>query len=126
MKGIFWNSRGLRDLAKFRYLAELSRERKLDFIALSETGKKDFAQNTLAHICGGQNFFWHWSEPRGRSGGILLGMNLDVFDIGGIDEGEFHVKSLLRNKEDGFKWAIIAVYGAAQDGLKEAFLAEFA
>jgi hypothetical protein len=53
MKGIFWNSRGLSDLAKFRYLAELSKERKLDFIALSETGKKDFAQTTLAHICGG-------------------------------------------------------------------------
>jgi hypothetical protein len=53
-------------------------------------------------------------------------MNLDVFDIGGIDEGEFHVKFLLRNKEDGFKWALIAVYGAAQDGLKGAFLAELA
>jgi exonuclease III len=124
MKGIFWNSRGLRDLAKIRYLSELSREQKLDFIALLETGKKDFSQTTLNNICGGQNFLWHWTEPHGRSGGILLGMNLDIFDIRGIDEGDFFVKFLLRNKEDGFKWVLIAVYGAAQVGFKEAFLTE--
>jgi hypothetical protein len=39
MKGIFWNSRGLGDLAKFRFLSETSKEEKLDFIALLETGK---------------------------------------------------------------------------------------
>ena len=37
MKGIFWNSRGLKDLAKRRFLAEASVEHRLDFIALSET-----------------------------------------------------------------------------------------
>jgi hypothetical protein len=70
------------------------------------------------------NFFCD-TEPHDRSGGIILGINLDVFDIGGIDEGGFYVKFLLRNKEDGFKWVLIAVYGAAQDGFKEAFLTEF-
>ena len=36
MKGIFWNSRGLKDLAKRRFLAEASLEHRLDFIALSK------------------------------------------------------------------------------------------
>jgi hypothetical protein len=92
MKGIFWNSRGLGDLAKFRFLSDTSKEEKLDFIALLETGKNDFTQSTLNNICAGRDFLWHWSKPHGRSGGILLGVNLEVFDIGSIDVGDFNVK----------------------------------
>jgi hypothetical protein len=32
---------------------------------------------------------WHWTAPRGRSGGILMGVNLDVLDVGSIDDWEF-------------------------------------
>ena len=53
MKGIFWNSRALSDLAKYRFLSDLSREQKLDFIALLEIGKKDFSKTVLNNICGG-------------------------------------------------------------------------
>ena len=38
MKGIFWNSRGLGDLAKHRFLSDLVKEEQISFIALSETG----------------------------------------------------------------------------------------
>ena len=53
MKGIFWNSRGLKDLAKIRFLAEASLEHRLYFIALSETGRDNFAPqflNTLSVV----------------------------------------------------------------------------
>ena len=43
MRGIFWNSRGLKDLAKRRFLAEAALEQRLDFVALSETGRDNFA-----------------------------------------------------------------------------------
>ena len=43
MKGIFWNSRGVKDLAKRRFLADASIEHRLDFIALSETGRDNFS-----------------------------------------------------------------------------------
>ena len=89
MKGIFWNSRGLRDLAKTKFLSNTTREQGLDFIALLETGKKDFTQAKLDRYCGGKNFVWHWTEPHGRSGGMLLGVNLDACDIGSIEEGFF-------------------------------------
>lgn len=39
MKGILWNSRGLRDLAKIRLIADYNNEHQLDFMALVETGK---------------------------------------------------------------------------------------
>ena len=65
MRGIFWNSRGLSDLAKYRCLSHLSKEEKLDFIALLETGKKDFSKTVLNDICEGQEYIWHWIEPHG-------------------------------------------------------------
>ena len=55
MKGIFWNSRGLRDLAKTKFLSNTTREQGLDFIALLETGKKDFTQAKLDRYCEGKN-----------------------------------------------------------------------
>jgi len=93
MRGILWKSRGLSDLAKYRCLSHLSKEEKLDFIVLLETGKKDFSKAVLNNICGEQEYIWHRIKPHGRSSrGILLGINLEVFDIGSFDEGGFYVK----------------------------------
>ncbi|KAJ1297425.1 hypothetical protein BS78_01G375200 [Paspalum vaginatum] len=124
MKGIFWNSRGLSDLAKTRFLSDTSKEPQLDFIALLETGRKDFAPHTLSGLCGGKKILWYWTEPHGRSGGILLGINLESFDIGSIEEGDFYIKFRPKNKGDEFQWILVAVYGAAQPEFKEAFLSE--
>jgi exonuclease III len=38
MKGIFWNSKGLHDLAKSGFLSQTTKEENLDFICLQETG----------------------------------------------------------------------------------------
>ena len=52
MKGIFWNSRGLKDLAKRTFLAEVSLEHRLDFIALSKTGRDNFVPQFLNTLSG--------------------------------------------------------------------------
>ena len=80
----------------------------------------------LKNLCGGRDFIWHNMAPHGRSGGILLGVDLGIFDIGAIDEGDFYVKFLLRNKSEGFKFNLYTVYGPAQQQNKEAFLTELA
>jgi hypothetical protein len=46
MRGIFWNSIGLSDLAKTRFLRETSLEKDLAFIALLETKKGFLPRNT--------------------------------------------------------------------------------
>jgi hypothetical protein len=124
MKGIFWNSRGLSDLAKSRFLGDITREHNLEFIALLETGKNNFSQGVLDNFSGGRNFIWYWTKPHGRSRGILLEVNLEGLDIGSIEEGDFFVKFRLRNKKDDFKWVLVAVYGVAQPEFKESFLTE--
>ena len=77
MRGIFCNSRGLRDLAKRWFLVEASREYKLDFVALLETGRDNITSQFLGTISGGLDFDWHCLLPRGRSGGILLRVNCE-------------------------------------------------
>ena len=47
-----------------------------------------------------------------------------MYDIGAIDEGNYYVKFHLCNKMDVFKWALVVVYGPAQNNLKEQFLTE--
>lgn len=86
--------------------------------------RDNFSTYDLNHFCGEKDFFWNWTSPRGQSGGILFGVNLQTFDIGEITLGDYHIRFNVRNKEDGFEWVLIAVYGAAQSELKEAFLTE--
>jgi hypothetical protein len=101
---------------------DLTREQELCFIAISETVRKCFQDSILKNLCGGRNFLWHCKEPKERSGGILLGIDLDTFDIGAIDEGEFYVKFHLSSNDCDFKWALVAIYGPAQSSLKEQLL----
>jgi hypothetical protein len=55
------------------------------------------------------------------SGGILLGVDLTVFDIGAINEGDFYVKFTLRYKSTDFKFVLHSIYGPAQLQNKGAF-----
>ena len=64
------------------------------------------------------------SAPHGRSGGILVGINSDTLQVKKVETGDYCVKLQLRNKNDGFEWAFIPVYGAAQDSHKFEFLSE--
>jgi len=126
MKGFFWNSGDLSDLAKFKYIADATKEHKLDFIAIMETGKQDMSKTNLARLTEDADFVWHCLPPKGRSCGILLGINATMLDLSVIVEGEFYVKFHLTNKIDKFRfrWILMAVYGPAQDDFKSSFLAE--
>ena len=86
MKGVFWNSDGFKDPKKSGYIFDPTKEFDLSFIAISETGRKQFSNSFLKNLCAGWDYIWHCKEPRGRSGGILMGIDLSVFDIGAIDE----------------------------------------
>jgi hypothetical protein len=124
MKGIFWNSNEFKDPKKHKFISDLTKENNLNFIAICETGRSKFMHRFLKNICAGRDYLWHSKAPRGRSGGILLGVDLQIYDIGAIEEGYYYIKFHLCNKSDNFKWALVVVYGLAQDEHKESFLAE--
>jgi hypothetical protein len=105
-------------------LFEATREKHLHFIAVLETKRNDFNSQELSHLCAGKKFSWSWSAPRGRLGGILVGLNLDYFKIDQIVQGNFFMKFNLHNICNNFTWIFIAVYGPAHEEGKYSFLQE--
>jgi hypothetical protein len=71
MNGMFRNSRGLGDLAKHSHIADCCRDYNLDFVAISETGKRNYSQSLLNRLSGGIDFEWFSRPPHGRSGACL-------------------------------------------------------
>jgi hypothetical protein len=91
---------------------------------LQEALKDDFKAQNLAKFDSAQNFISKWSAPRGRSGGILVGIKKETFEIHEHVVGDHYVRILLTDKTINFKWNSIVVYGAAQADKKVAFLTE--
>ena len=63
MNGMFMNSRGLGDLAKHLHIAGCVRDHDLDFVAISEAGRRDFPMHVLNRLSGGFDFTWHCLPP---------------------------------------------------------------
>jgi exonuclease III len=62
--------------------------------------------------------------PRGRSGGMILGIHLLNFDVGEIEEGDFFIHFKIRYREQDYKFNLISAYGPAQLEHKAHFLSE--
>jgi hypothetical protein len=56
--------------------------------------------------------------------GILVGVNASSLEVQQVVAGDRCVKFYVKSKVDHFRWALVAVYGAAQDEHKPEFLAE--
>ena len=80
----------------------------------------------VSKIAGNRNFTWQWVPPLGRSGGILLGADLDLFDLIEHECGKHFIRMLLRDKNSKLKWHLVVIYGPAQTEKKESFLVELA
>jgi hypothetical protein len=102
-RDFFWNTNGVRDPKKLKHISDLTKEHNLNFIALSETGRSEFMPSFLKNLCAWKEYLWDTMAPKGRSGGMLVGVDLQVLDIGAIYERDFFVKFRLCNKSDSFK-----------------------
>ena len=104
----------MHDLAKHTFLHDVPEDNKLDFIALSETNKNSFSTQCLENFCAGLILFGI-GEALGVCRRMLMGINQGCFEIENIVDGDYHIKFVLKNKVDGFRWALLSVYGAAQE-----------
>lgn len=124
MKGLFLNYRGLGGSEKRKYLRELIRDLKPEFLGIRETVKADFDDRFLQSIQGGTLFQWNWVLASGRSGGILFGIKDSEFDVVDICKGVYILKVDVFHKPSQSMWCFMTVYGDAQPSGKEAFLLE--
>ena len=70
------------------------------------------------------NFCGAGLSPRDISGESCWELIHPSLTLVFISQGDYHIKFHLRNKNDGFQWNLITVYGAAQDEHEQSFLTE--
>ena len=89
MRGIIWNLRGFDQRDRRRQLIQYICDQCLDFVGLQETIRATFSQIELDSFAGALTFHWEWVPANGHSGGILVGVNKDTFDVISFSRGEF-------------------------------------
>jgi exonuclease III len=122
MRILFWNVRGLNSGGRRRQLGELMNKYLVDVVCLQETIKQKFSNRDLAGLARGQDMSWEWVPPEGRSGGLLLGTNNELFEQIEYKSGRFYQCVVLKVRQSGFIWGAINVYGPVQIELKTDFL----
>jgi len=38
-----------------------------------------------------QNYLWLWNPSKGKSGGILVGVKLELYEVGSFRQGEYMI-----------------------------------
>jgi exonuclease III len=90
IKTLIWNIRGFGVKGRRRQLKEYLRQENVDIVGLQETIKQNFLLVDLQGLsrC---KFAWNWLPASGHSGGILLGVKEDTFEVEDMDRGELFV-----------------------------------
>jgi hypothetical protein len=88
---------------------------KLGFVGLYETRKSSYSNVLLNYLVGSFDFTWGCSMARWFAGGVLIGINNDVYDIIEMDCGIYYVRCSVRYKILGKIWSIVFVYSAPYD-----------
>lgn len=71
-----------------------------------------------------QNYLWLCNPSKRRSGGILVGAKIELYDVGSFQQGKYMLQLNLWDKVNKVKWNLLVVYGAAQEEHKLEFLSE--
>lgn len=124
IQGLVWNCRGLRKKGVATFLKNLIYQYKFHFIGLQETMVKDCDEKLLKKFDSQQEYLWLYNSVIGRSGGILVGVKTDLYDVGSFQQGDFMLQMNLWDKINKIKWNLLIVYGAAHDEHKLEFLSE--
>jgi exonuclease III len=90
IKTLIWNIRGFGVEGRRRQLKEYLRQENVDIVGLQETIKQNFLLADLQGLSR-YKFAWNWLSASGHSGGILLGVKEDTFEVEDMDRGELFV-----------------------------------
>jgi hypothetical protein len=71
-----------------------------------------------------QNYLWLWNPSKGKSGGILVGVKLDLYEVGSFRQCEYMIQLNLWDRLAIIKWNLLIVYGATNEEGKIPFLSE--
>jgi hypothetical protein len=85
----------------------------LNYIGLHETKKEKFTKSFLKNILGNMNFEWNFMPAVDTAGGILVGVNSDVFEVTSWEIKSFFVSIVVKiKKSSGIIVRLTKVYGS--------------
>lgn len=113
LQGLVWNCRGLKKRGVSTYLKDLILEHQFHFVGLQETMIANCDDSLLRKFDPSQEFLWMWNPSKGKSGGILVGVRIELYDVGSFKQGEYMLQLNLWDKSNKIKWNLLIVYGAA-------------
>jgi hypothetical protein len=96
---LIWNLRGLNRPDKLTRVHDLIRETCPDIISFSESKKKDFSVIQLKQLDPYEKFTWNWLPTKDTAGGILVGINSDMFEVLRCDTFDYIISTLLKVKK---------------------------
>lgn len=89
MQGLIWNCRGLKKKGVATFLKNLISKYSFHFIGLQETMIQSCVDKILRKFDAQQDYLWMNNPSKGKSGGILVGIKTDLYDVGSFQQGEF-------------------------------------
>jgi hypothetical protein len=60
---------------------------------------QDLSDDMIGSVDPNKNYLWDWSPSKGKSGGILIGLRVDSFDVGSRTQGDFILMNVLWDKK---------------------------
>jgi exonuclease III len=99
MKGMFWNCRRIRKKGLAHYIRDMIKEQKFDFLCFQETMVKDFSDSCFRQVDPDREYLWDRSLAIGKSGGLLSGLKVDIFDVESRFQGDFVLQHNLWDKK---------------------------
>lgn len=124
MIGLFWNIRGLGRPGRIPALVEKIRSNHADFVGIIETKKNSFSNGFLRSLTGNTPFNWNYLPASGSAGGILVGLNSDLFSITVGDMLKFTISVMVQSKKTNLTWKLVVIYGSPYEEGKQEFLDE--
>jgi hypothetical protein len=78
----------------------------------------------LKNVIGNKNLLWNYLPANGSAGGILVGINLDVFEVLSWEIIKFSINVVVKIKSFGVTVRLSTIYGSPYKEGKDEFISE--
>lgn len=124
MNSLFWNIRGICAPGRKSCILDTLAKTHATIVGFQETKQISFTDSFLKSISGNSNFSWNFLLSVGSAGGILMGVDLDLFDITSWEIRDFSISCYFTIKSNNAHVRFITVYGSPYDDGKETFISK--
>ena len=93
-------------------------------VGFQETKQSSFSRNFLNTVMGNRNFDWNLLPSVGSVGGILVGVDIDQFEVLAWEIKKFSVSVVVKNRSDDLVSRVTTVYGPTYEVDKQDFISE--